>query len=87
MKLKSLAFLTASSLFLAACGNDKTSTTETAAESTVDTATADPALASNEQKLSYIVGTNLAGQFKRDGLTLDLNALTLALDDVKSGAT
>lgn len=88
MKLKSLAFLTASSLFLAACGNDKTSSTETAAETTPETANtaADPALASIEQKLSYIVGTNLGGQFQRDGLTLDLDALTLALDDVKAGA-
>ncbi|MEP0355504.1 FKBP-type peptidyl-prolyl cis-trans isomerase [Paraglaciecola sp.] len=89
MKLKSLAFLTASSLFLAACGNDKTSSTEVVTETSADTAStaADPALTSIEQKLSYIVGTNLAGQFKRDGLTLDLAALTLALDDVASGTT
>ncbi|MFT2091742.1 FKBP-type peptidyl-prolyl cis-trans isomerase [Paraglaciecola sp. 2405UD69-4] len=82
MKLKSLAFLTASSLFLAACGNDKASTTETAAES----APAEQALTTTDQKLSYIVGTNLGGQFKRDGLTLDLAALSLAIEDVNSGA-
>jgi len=91
MKLNSLAFLTASSLFLAACGNDQTETTVAeATEATTDVAAnvateTDPALASLEQKLSYIVGTNLAGQFKRDGLTLDVNAFTLAINDLMAG--
>lgn len=94
MKLKSIALLTASSLFLAACGGEKATTeasaekpaetTETAAAATDEKA--DPALASLEQKLSYIVGTNLAGQFKRDDISLDVNAFTMALDDVKAGA-
>ena len=88
MKLNSFAFLTASSLFLAACGNDQTSKTEktdTATEvaATAD-ASADTALASLEQKLSYIVGTNLASQFKRDELTLDVEAFNLAVSDVLS---
>ena len=92
MKLNSLAFLTASSLFLAACGSDQTTTTETktpeAQEATTDVATSaatDPALAGLEQKLSYIVGTNLAGQFKRDALTLDVDAFTMAVNDVLAG--
>lgn len=94
MKLKSIALLTASSLFLAACGGEK-ATAEVSAEKPVETTEtaaaatdkkADPALASLEQKLSYIVGTNLAGQFKRDGISLDVNAFTMALDDVKAGA-
>ena len=90
MKLNSIALLTASSLFLAACGGDKAST-ETAAEkpaeaeTTAAEATADPALASLEQKLSYIVGTNLGGQFKRDDITVDINAFKMALDDVNAG--
>ncbi|MGJ8681297.1 FKBP-type peptidyl-prolyl cis-trans isomerase [Paraglaciecola sp.] len=94
MKLKSIALLTASSLFLAACGGEKATTdantdkaTEATAETT-ETATetkADPALASLEQKLSYIVGTNLAGQFKRDDISLDINAFKMAIDDVKAG--
>ena len=88
MKLNSFAFLTASSLFLAACGNDQTSKTEktdTATEvaATAD-ASADTTLASLEQKLSYIVGTNLASQFKRDELTLDVEAFNLAVSDVLS---
>ena len=94
MKLNSLAFLTASSLFLAACGNDQaateTNTTETpkavADVATTNAAESDPALASLEQKLSYIVGTNIAGQFKRDELTLDVNAFTLAVTDVMAGS-
>ncbi len=90
MKLNTLALLTASSLFLAACSNDETTTTETeVAEAPVVTDVAtqtDPALASLEQKLSYIVGTNLAGQFKRDELTFDVNAFSLAIDDVMAGA-
>jgi FKBP-type peptidyl-prolyl cis-trans isomerase len=92
MKLNSLALLAASSLFLAACGNDQKSETETpakqASEATADASTsvaADPALASLEQKLSYIVGTNLAGQFKRDGLAFDVNAFTMAVDDIMAG--
>jgi FKBP-type peptidyl-prolyl cis-trans isomerase FklB len=90
MKLNSIALLAASSLFLAACGNEQK--TETEAETTVaETSEAttdgvtDPALASIEQKLSYIVGTNLAGQFKRDELTFDVNAFTMAVDDVMAG--
>jgi FKBP-type peptidyl-prolyl cis-trans isomerase len=90
MKLNTLALLTASSLFLAACSNDEATTTETkVAEAPVVTDVAtqtDPALASLEQKLSYIVGTNLAGQFKRDELTFDVNAFSLAIDDVMAGA-
>lgn len=93
MKLNSLALLTASTLFLAACGNDKPETPETktaeVAEATTDVATnaeSDPALASLEQKLSYIVGTNLAGQFKRDDLNFDINAFTMAVNDVMADA-
>lgn len=88
MKLNSFALLTASSLFLAACGNDQTTKTETkeaATEVAAATDAADPALASLEQKLSYIVGTNLASQFKRDHLTLDVEAFNLAVSDVMAG--
>ncbi|MEP1448051.1 MAG: FKBP-type peptidyl-prolyl cis-trans isomerase [Paraglaciecola sp.] len=89
MKLNTLAFLTASSLFLAACGNDKTATPESktaeAPEAAGDAAT-DTALTTLEQKLSYIVGTNLAGQFKNDELSLDVDAFVLAVNDVMSGA-
>jgi FKBP-type peptidyl-prolyl cis-trans isomerase len=94
MKFNSIALLAASSLFLAACGDEqKTETiTETITETTVAEASeattvgaTDPALASLEQKLSYIVGTNLAGQFKRDELTFDVSAFTMAVNDVMAG--
>jgi FKBP-type peptidyl-prolyl cis-trans isomerase FklB len=88
MKFNTLALLTASSLFLAACGNDQKTETETTAAEASETTTngvTDPALASLEQKLSYIVGTNLAGQFKRDELAFDVNAFTLAVNDVMAG--
>jgi FKBP-type peptidyl-prolyl cis-trans isomerase FklB len=90
MKLNSLALLTASSLFLAACGNDKTTETTapeamTEAEATSPAAVAaNPALQSLDQKLSYILGINLAGQFKRDGVSLDLAAFQMAVEDIKN---
>jgi FKBP-type peptidyl-prolyl cis-trans isomerase FklB len=88
MKLKSLALLTASSLFLAACGNDKaddTVTKEVAAPATTEAeAKVDPALGNIDQKLSYIVGINLAGQFERDGVNFDITAFQMAVEDVKN---
>jgi FKBP-type peptidyl-prolyl cis-trans isomerase FklB len=92
MKFNTLALLTASSLFLAACGNDQKTETDTETETTVAEASeattdgvTDPALVSLEQKLSYIVGTNLAGQFKRDELAFDVSAFTMAVNDVMAG--
>jgi FKBP-type peptidyl-prolyl cis-trans isomerase FklB len=99
MKLHSIALLTASSLLFAACGSDKEADAEqtTAAVENItemaskvmtptETTTAmDPALASLDQKLSYIVGTNLGTQFKADQITLDLPAFTLAVEDVLAG--
>lgn len=38
-----------------------------------------------DQKLSYIVGQNMATQFKRDGIELDPKAIVLAIEDVKNG--
>jgi len=37
------------------------------------------------QRLSYIVGENMAHQLKNDGLTLDTDAIALAINDVMSG--
>ena len=64
MKLNSLALLTASSLFLAACSNDQTSesetaTTEVAATTTSEVeATIDPALESMNKKHNYLISIN-----------------------------
>jgi FKBP-type peptidyl-prolyl cis-trans isomerase FklB len=90
MKLNSLALLTASSLFLAACGNDQSAekaaaeTPEAMTEAASPAAASDPALQSIDQKLSYIVGINLAGQFKRDEVNLDLAAFQMAVEDIKN---
>ena len=37
------------------------------------------------QRLSYIVGENMATQLKNDGIDLDTNALVLAVNDVLAG--
>ncbi len=38
------------------------------------------------QRLSYIVGENMANQLKNDGIELDTNALVLAIADVTTGS-
>ena len=43
------------------------------------------ALETLTQRLSYIVGENMAHQLKNDGLDLDTNAIALAINDVMSG--
>ncbi len=84
MKLNSIALLTASSLFLAACGSEKASSeAEKPAEPTAAEQSSN--LDSIDKKLSYIVGTNLGGQFANDDIQLDMAAFQLALADVKSG--
>ena len=55
-------------LALIACGNQ----TEEASQ---------PALDSVEQRLSYMVGNNIAKQFKQDGIELDIAILTLGIED------
>jgi FKBP-type peptidyl-prolyl cis-trans isomerase FklB len=86
MKLNSLALLTASSIFLAACGSDKADKTEsTAPEASTEASATSPALESINQKLSYIVGANLASQFKNDEVELDIAAFKMAVEDIKNG--
>jgi FKBP-type peptidyl-prolyl cis-trans isomerase FklB len=43
------------------------------------------ALETLNQRLSYIVGENMATQFKNDGIDLDTDALVLAVNDVMAG--
>ncbi len=43
------------------------------------------ALETLTQRLSYIVGENMAHQLKNDGLDLDTNTIALAINDVMSG--
>ena len=57
---------------LAACGEKAEEATEVA----------EPTLESVEQRLSYMVGTNMAKQFKRDQIDIDLAALNLGINDI-----
>lgn len=47
--------------------------------------TNDTKLETLSQRLSYIVGENMAHQLKNDGLELDADALVLAVNDVNNG--
>jgi len=74
MKLKLIIASTAA-LTLVACGGEKVEEQALAAE---------PTLESVEQRLSYMVGNNLAKQFKRDDVEIDLDALKLGIKDSMS---
>lgn len=71
MKLK-LLIASLVALTLAACGGKEE---EKVAEAEV------PALETVEQRLSYMVGSNMAKQFKRDDVTIDIEALKLGVAD------
>ncbi|MFT6387290.1 MAG: FKBP-type peptidyl-prolyl cis-trans isomerase FklB [Cellvibrionaceae bacterium] len=71
MKLK-LLIASMAMLTLAACGGDKGE----------DQVSAEPILESVEQRLSYMVGSNMAKQFKRDDVVIDIDALKLGIDDL-----
>jgi FKBP-type peptidyl-prolyl cis-trans isomerase len=73
MKLK-LLMACIMAFSLVACG-DKTSE---------ETKTAEPALESIEQRLSYMVGNNMAKQFKRDEVEIDIDALQMGINDAVS---
>lgn len=68
-------------LSLAACGGES----EDKAVEAVVAPAPESALESVEQRLSYMVGDNMAQQFIRDGVELDLSALTAGINDALSG--
>ena len=78
MELKKLAgrsfVLLASPLIFVACGGDETKT------SVVEQAT----LETLEQKVSYIIGQNMASQFKQDEFAVDTSAFLLGIDDAEN---
>ena len=76
MKIKFL-LLVAAVAALAACG-DKTEEPEVAPAEEL-------ALESVEQRLSYMVGNNMAKQFTRDELTIDIVAMTAGINDILEG--
>lgn len=73
MKLKLLVTGLAA-VTLVACGGDKNDKPAAAAN-------AEPTLESVEQRLSYIVGSNMAKQFKRDGVAIDIDSFKLGVND------
>lgn len=87
MKLNTMVALAATTLILAACGKEEQPEAEAAAPVAAETEqAAEPnPLESVDQRLSYIVGTNMATQFKADGIDLDVKALSLAIEDVNAG--
>jgi FKBP-type peptidyl-prolyl cis-trans isomerase len=88
MKLNTLLALAATTFILAACGKeDKSEQVETVTQETPSTeqATKQDPLESVDQRLSYMVGVNVATQFLRDGIDFDVDAMILAIQDVKAG--
>ena len=88
MKFTRLAAVAATTIVLAACGAEKEAEDKVASEATetteqvVEQATG---LESVDQRISYIVGMNMATQFERDGIALDVEALALAVEDKRAG--
>jgi FKBP-type peptidyl-prolyl cis-trans isomerase len=66
-----LLIIGVSALALVACGDKKADQAEAA----------DTALETVDQRLSYMVGNNMAKQFQRDGVDLNITALTLGIND------
>jgi len=84
MKLKYF-MIACIALALAACGGESE---EKVTEVVSDEATAESSetgLESVEQRLSYMVGDNMAQQFIRDGVELDIAALTTGINDALEG--
>jgi len=70
-------------LSLVACGSESEKAAEVEVEATP--AASEVALESVEQRLSYMVGDNMAQQFIRDGVELNLAALTAGINDAVAG--
>ncbi|MGI1679582.1 MAG: FKBP-type peptidyl-prolyl cis-trans isomerase [Cellvibrionaceae bacterium] len=73
-KYSTMAMTASLVVALVGCGEDKKATAEEVAK---------PAeLATTEQKISYIFGLNIARSFSQQDIILDVDSLTLALEDV-----
>lgn len=77
MKTRTLAVVAASLLALSACKEDK------AAAPAAETSAPAAALATQEQKVSYILGMNIGRQFKANGVPLDQTSF---LDGIKTAS-
>jgi len=85
MKLKTSIMTLVAATALAACGEKAVEEVTEVATEAVEEVTGS-GLDSVDSRLSYIVGTNIAKQFERDGIALDEKALALAITDINEGA-
>jgi FKBP-type peptidyl-prolyl cis-trans isomerase len=69
MKIRTLAIVAAGVLALTACKDDEKAEQKTAAS--MPAAASTGGLATQEQKVSYILGMNIGGQFKANSVALD----------------
>ncbi|KJS04955.1 MAG: hypothetical protein VR73_13335 [Gammaproteobacteria bacterium BRH_c0] len=79
MKLTSLAAVVTLAVFVAGCEKQAETKQEEVAEATVEITT-------KEQKLSYIFGQNIGGQFKSEGMDVDVAAFSAGVEDALSEA-
>ncbi len=84
MKLK--YFLVACvALSLSACGGESEEKVAEIVSPEVAAESSAAGLETVEQRLSYMVGDNMAQQFIRDGVELDVTALTTGINDALEG--
>ena len=84
MKIKSLSLALTAAVALAGCG-EKAAEVEEVVEQAVEEVV-EPSLETVDQRLSYIVGSNVAQQFARDEIVFDEKAFLQAFTDVSEGA-
>jgi FKBP-type peptidyl-prolyl cis-trans isomerase FklB len=70
---------------LAACGGKSEEKAEEVASPEASSESSANGLETVEQRLSYMVGDNMAQQFIRDGVELDIAALTIGINDALEG--
>ncbi|MBX2809971.1 MAG: FKBP-type peptidyl-prolyl cis-trans isomerase [Cellvibrionaceae bacterium] len=81
MNIKPLMLALSASILLVACGADESSDEQADESSAVET-TDNNMLETIDQRLSYMVGTNIARQFQRDGISFDFTALKAGAEDI-----
>ena len=79
MRLKPIVAMTAAVLFLTGC--------EQGAEqkAPADAAVSSTELTTQEQKISYIFGQNIGGQFQADGVAIDVDSFVAGINDAIAG--
>ena len=88
MKTKNLVLALAATTALVACGEKAEEVQEEVVEVVEEVVeeAAEPTLETIDQRLSYVIGTNIAQQLVRDQIEFDEQSFLLALADVNAGA-